>query len=57
MSRLAFDICHVIHFVAKMSVSNKSGFNNVSECEINKHKIIKRKELLTTHLNQFQDIF
>lgn len=34
-----------------------SGFNNAAECEVNRHKIIKRKELLLTHLNQFWDTF
>lgn len=33
------------------------GFNNAAECEVNRHTIIKRKELLLTHLNQFWDTF
>lgn len=49
MSKLVFDIHHFIHFVAKMSLSTKSDFNNARDGKVDKHNLCHKEQLMTQY--------
>lgn len=53
MSKLAFDIHHFIHFVAKMSLSTQSDFNNARYGQVNKHNLCHKSNYDTIIRNEF----
>jgi len=53
MSKLVFDIHHFIHFVAKMSLSTQSDFNNARYGQVNKHNLCHKSNYDTIIRNEF----
>lgn len=57
MSKLVFDIHHFIHFVAKISLSTKSDFNNARDGKVDKHNLCHKSNLWHNIKNEFWNIF